>query len=321
MSSAVPTDLPSAAELAEFTLGAQHPVTRAWTGRDERLRRLAVAHEFDLRLAGDAELSAQRAELLDVGQSPEAFLNRWVPVAGDLAAMLSIRFEGMDPTKPFVDATVLTRPVAGGDLHRLGELAVERYGGFAPRYLRVWSAEPVDAFPDTGRDRRFLAAPLRDLVGRPGLPAELTLGAAADLAHYADARAAYDRVDREHQAHRDQARLQPEDDLQESLERGTLFDVLVDGEWAGYVGATEDGTSTLGLRGYVVQELILGARGRGRGYGSWLTTLLARALPDRDGVLVGTIHADNRGAIAAALSAGRRDVGGWFQVPLDAWNG
>ncbi|MGQ0575961.1 MAG: hypothetical protein ACT4RN_17400 [Pseudonocardia sp.] len=30
----------------------------------------------------------------------------------------------------------------------------------------------------------------------------------------------------------------------------------------------------------------------------------------------GAIHADNRGALRAALAAGRSDVGGWVRVPL-----
>ncbi|GAA2756414.1 hypothetical protein [Actinopolymorpha rutila] len=67
---------------------------------------------------------------------------------------------------------------------------------------------------------------------------------------------------------------------------------------------------------YVVQELVLAKGFRGRGLGLHLTTLLARALTDDGRVLVGTIHADNRGAREAAERAGRVDVGGWIQVPL-----
>ncbi|HEX4248613.1 MAG TPA: hypothetical protein VH008_12195 [Pseudonocardia sp.] len=48
--------------------------------------------------------------------------------------------------------------------------------------------------------------------------------------------------------------------------------------------------------------------------------LLAGALLARDGrpdrVLLGTIHADNRGAVQAALAAGRLDVGGWVRAYL-----
>jgi hypothetical protein len=44
--------------------------------------------------------------------------------------------------------------------------------------------------------------------------------------------------------------------------------------------------------------------------------MLARELSDERPLLIGTIHADNRGAHSAALAAGRHDVGGWVQIPL-----
>ena len=211
---------------------------------------------------------------------------------------------------------MLSRPPTDADFPALTEAALSVYGAFKPLYLRLWSAAPAGHFPETRSDRRFLAAPISQLIGG-NRPPELSLRPARDLAHYADAHAAYAAVNAEHPAHAGQAALQSEEDLQESLEAGTLFDVLVSGEWAGYVGATqhtEEGT--LGLPAYVVQELMLSPRFRGRGYGAALSTLLARALPDPSRILIGTVHAGNRGAISAAVRAGRLDVGGWLQVAL-----
>ena len=162
-----------------------------------------------------------------------------------------------------------------------------------------------------------MAAPVRDLVrGSGDTPAELSLTVTTDLAKWDDAAAAYAAVDADHPAHPDQARLQGADDLQLSVEGGTLFDVVVDHEWAGWVGATAETTSSLGLSCYEVQEIILIPGFRERGYGSHLTTLLARELSDGDRVLLGTIHADNRGALASAKQAGRCDVGGWLKLSL-----
>jgi hypothetical protein len=53
-----PTDLPTAAELAAFTLAAQHPATHDWLDRAARLRNLTDDHEFDLQLATDLDLAA-----------------------------------------------------------------------------------------------------------------------------------------------------------------------------------------------------------------------------------------------------------------------
>lgn len=309
------SDLPTAAELAVFTLSAQHSLTRSWASDEARLLALSSDHEFDLQLATDLELAAGRAGFFDVGPPPAAYLNRWVTVLPGLDAMLSVRFEGLEVTRPFVDATVLSRPLAAADLPALGAAARQAYGEFRPLYLRLWSAEAAGHFAGTQPDRRFLGAPVGWLRGGE-TPPGLTLRPTADLTHYAQAQAAYAAVDAQHPAHVRQAGLQPADELQGSIDAGTLFDVLVRGQWAGYVGATDGGADMLGLPASVVQEIILSPQYRGQGYGAHLTTLLARALPGADRVLLGTVHAENRGARGAALRAGRLDLGGWVQWPL-----
>jgi GNAT superfamily N-acetyltransferase len=143
----------------------------------------------------------------------------------------------------------------------------------------------------------------------------LRFARARDLANYPRAQAAYAAVDAAFPGHPEQARIETAEDLAGSVEAGLLFDVLVDGEWAGYVGAHVN-DETLGMPAYVVQEFILDPAYRGRGYGRYLPALLAEALPDDRPILLGVIHADNRSALQAAKASGRIDVGGWFQVAL-----
>ena len=93
------------------------------------------------------------------------------------------------------------------------------------------------------------------------MPPELSLSLTQNLSRYAEAQAAYDAVSAVYPAHTQQAGLQSGEDLQASIDAGTLFDVWVSGEWAGYVGATGDTDGdSLGLDAYVVQEIILLAR-------------------------------------------------------------
>ncbi|MDL2343592.1 hypothetical protein QOL99_05440 [Deinococcus sp. MIMF12] len=309
----MPASLPTAADLATFSLTAQHPLTRGWVDDAARLALLEEEHAFDLQLATDLDLAARRAEFLNVGQPAGAFLNRWVTVLPDLRAMLSIRFEGLDPEKPFVDVSVTSRPLMPDDLPALREAALDMYGAFRPGRLRVWSAAQVGAFPGTWPDRRVLAAPLAELRGHE-VPGELSLRPTADLAHHAGAVAAYAAVDGQHPEHAGQARVIDDDDLQACIQAGTMFDVLWKGEWSGYAGTLPE--TQLGLPAQVVQELLLAPHARGHGLGPHLSTLLARALPDDGRVLLGTIHGENRGARQAALAAGRRDIGGWSWVPL-----
>jgi GNAT superfamily N-acetyltransferase len=308
---------PSEEQLAAFFLAAQHPTTSAWVDPERRLSLLAEQRKTDVLLARDLEIAAQRAQHFAPGHAPETFLNRWAPVTNDLHAMLSIRYEGLDVTKPFVDAMVTSRPLSQADLAPMVTAARDAYGSLRPGYVRVWSREPAGHFAGTDADKRFVAAPLADLRSSTEPPPELTLSVTDDLAHYDDAVAAYRAVDADHPGHRVQAALQSAESLEDCLDEGELFDVLIDDSWAGYVGVAAEG-ETLGLPAYVVQEVILAEQFRGHGYGRYLSTAVARALPE-DGkadILLGTIHQDNCGALGAALVGGRVDVGGWLQLPI-----
>jgi L-amino acid N-acyltransferase YncA len=309
--------VPVARDLASWFLAAQHPLTRRWVDDAVRLEMLAEQCADEVRLATDMDLAAWRARRFAPGVPAEAFLSRWLPVSDDLTAMLSMRYEGGDSAKPFVDATLLSRPFTAGDLPALTRVAGDVYEGLHPRYVRLWSAAPAGRFAGTGPDRRFVAAPvgkLRTGFDEP-VPTGLMLVPARALNQYEDACTAYADLDDEHPAHAEQAKIASHDALARSLSAGTLFEVTANGHWAGYVAVKTAGES-LGMPGFVVQELVLVTKFRGRGLGPHLTTLLARALPDETRILIGTIHADNRGARHAAERAGRVDVGGWIQVPL-----
>jgi hypothetical protein len=307
------TSLPTASELAAMNLTAQHPLTRIWVDEATRLAHLAEEHAFDLRLATDLELAGKRAEFLNVGQPPEAFLNLWFTVSPDLDAMLSIRFERLDPQKPFVDVSVTSRPVLAADLPALSQAVLAAYGAFRPQRLRFWSAAEAGAFPGTRPDMRVLAAPLADLRGGE-VPDGLTLAPTRDTLRHADAVTAYAAVDSAHPDYPRQARVIEQDHLTRVIEAGTMFDVIWQGKWSGYAGVLAK--SKHGLPAYSIQELLLATHARGHGLGPHLTPLLARALPDDARVLLGTIHGENRGALQAALAAGRHDLGGWSWLPL-----
>lgn len=309
--------LPSARELAEYRLRTQHSLTRQWVADDVRLEMLAAECADDLMLATDQQVAALRAERFAPGRPAELMLNRWYDVGDGLAAMLSMRYKGLDVRLPFVDASLVSRPVETTDVPRLRSAAMKTYGVLAPLYLRLWDARLDGAIGGTAPDRRFLAAPLSESRAGPEPPSQLQLRPAETAMHYDALVAAYAAVNAQHPDHPRQASVQSREDMDELASAGTLFDVLLDGEWSGYVGAVPQG-DTLGMPAWVVQELALTPQARGRGYGRYLSGMLARVLSHDRPVLIGTIHADNSGARAGAMAAGRHDVGGWVQVPLPA---
>lgn len=306
--------IPSAEQLAQYTLERQHPLTRTWVDDARRLAILTEEHAaLDILLAEDLQVASYRAQRLAPGRTAEEMLNRWVAVSNDLEAMFSIRFENMNLAKPFVDATPMSRSPEPRDLQALAAAALEHYGVHNPLYLRLWSADAgVDG---TVPDRRFLAAPISEL--RPhDVPPGLALRPAKSVEHYDEARRAYEAVDADHPHHTEEAAIQDLEDLQESADDGLLFDITVNDDWAGYAAAIIKPDDALGLPAYVVRELILAPQHRGHGYGPHLSTLLAQALPDPTRIFIGTIHSANQGARTAALTAGRHDIGGWLQLPL-----
>src|SRR5690349_9767264 len=121
------TDIPSARELGSSFLAAQHPLTRRWVDAGVRLDMLTGGCADDVLLATDMEVAASRVRTFAPGLPAEALLNRWLAVGADLEAMLSMRYEGGDPRRPFVDATVTNRPLVADDLPVLVRAAVETY--------------------------------------------------------------------------------------------------------------------------------------------------------------------------------------------------
>lgn len=192
--------LPTPWELAEYSLAAQHPVTRTWGDDETRLAGLAEEHELDVLLATDLDVAAKRAARFAPGRPAEALLNRWVGVGAELSAMLSMRYEGGDPALPFLDATPTSRAPSVADVPALAEAAWGCFADLAPRYLRLWQAAPAGWLPGAGPDKRFVAAPSAALRGRPVDPAVRLVPAAH--ARPEEVRSAYDAVDAAHPDHR-----------------------------------------------------------------------------------------------------------------------
>lgn len=306
-------DLDDVVQVADQTL---HPMVRERVPEASRLEALRKEMTWALTTAmTDLEFAEGFAAAQpQSGQPPEAFLNRWVTIADDLSALVGPRYRSRDPAKPFVSVEASTRPITAEDLPALRSVLGGEFSAFDPLYVRCWNAEPPGAWPGTRPDMRNVVGHIADLRQRP-LPSSLTARTATDLVFY-------DRYAAIHQTHVERepehavhSRVETREDLTELIDDGTLFEVFVDDQWAGIVGAYAD--TRAGLTGFTVEELILDHAVRGRGYGSALSTVLARELPaDGDTWLLGTIHADNVTAYRSALAAGRADVGGEVLVTL-----
>ena len=309
-------DLPDVGTLAAVADTGLHPAVHAWVPRPARLDALREELSWQVDVAGrDLDWARDFAAHQPAsGEPAEMFLNRWLPAAEDLTVLAGPRYEGRNPNRPFVDVAAADRLPNATDLPALRRLARERFTAFRPLDIRVWTADPPDTWPGTRAEMRLVAAPLGQLRRRK-IPEGLTIRPAADLSWYDRYVAVHDRHITADPAHADRSRVETAADLGQLRIAGTLFEVLVDGNWAGVLAA--EPAVAHGLRGATIVVLLLSHEVRGRGLGQHLSVLLARNLPmPDDQVLHGTIHVDNRTARRSALAARRVDVGGRVVIPL-----
>ena len=290
-----------------------HPRIRQWVP-DQVARRSALREQSrwwvevaasDLGYARD-----YRAHQPQSGAAAELYLDRWLRAAPDLWVQAGPRYRSRDPEMPFVGIAGSSRPITEHDLLALRELAEREFPAFAPLYVVFWSAGPARGWAGTDADSRLVAGRLGALRARE-VPAQLSTRSLTDVPsaqyeRYVEMHARHAAANPSHLLH---TRASSREDLLASAGAGMLWDVEVDGTWAGMVAGRDDVAS--GMRGATVVELILDPSFTGRGYGEHLSVLLARGVPQPDEqFLFGTIHADNLRAYRAAQRAGREDVGG-----------
>jgi GNAT superfamily N-acetyltransferase len=308
--------LPALNVLVDAADAGLHPWVQAHVSADARRAALAEELAFCLDTASRdmAHATSFAAAAPQIGEPPEAYLNRWLELGTGGHILAGPRYLGMNPELPFVGVVAADRRLTPADHGALREVAAHHFAAFKPGFVMVTTADPVGTWPGTHPELRQVVGRLGDLRQRT-TPAHLTATRRTDVDFYDRYQAIHQRhVDREPQ-HARHTRCETRDDLQALADRGTLFDVRVDEKWAGVLAA-EPGVHS-GIRGFIVVELLIDEAYRGQGYGRHLSTLLAKALPgDDDLFLIGTIHRHNTAAYHAALSAGRIDVGGEIVIPL-----
>lgn len=249
------------------------------------------------------------------GEPAAAYLDRWLPLHTGGHVLAGPRYLGRDPDLPFVGISASDRTLRVDDRDALSAVARDHFAAFQPGFVLLTTADPVGAWPGTHALMRQLVGSLGELRRRRTPPGLSFVGRTSAEVIY-DRYLAIHRLHVEQEpAHARRTRCEELADLQRLADDGLLFDVQVDGEWAGLLAAEREVRQ--GIRGATVVELLLDHPYRGRGYGSHLSVLLAQAVPlPDDGFLMGTIHADNARAYKSALRAGRVDVGGEIAIPF-----
>lgn len=299
------------------------PVLHTWYAPDV----LRTQFESDLaeevgRVSDPAFAAAFRSHAPMEGVTrDEAYLNRVLEVPHLGAALVGLRFRALDLARPFVTVVAHSEPLPGvKELHDAVAFLRAQFAEFAPKHVQFFvpAGRELDEThfpPGSHWDVHVIAGRLNDLRKRPWPEHadRVTLDVPADLSFYPRYVAAYETLYAAHAEHREFARIEELDDLARYLQDGTLFEVRVDGAWAGVVAVTP--AAEQGLSGFVVTEMFLEGAHRGRGFGPAVGRRLVERLQGEAGdVLYGTVHHGNVTARRSAYAAGREDVGAFFWV-------
>ncbi len=309
-------DLPPLDVLVTAADAGLHPWVHAHVA--EPLRRAALEEELSFCLdtaARDMDYArAFAGRAPQSGQPPQAYLDRWLAISEDTHVLAGPRYLGRDPNLPFVAISASDRPLTPNDRAAIVAAAGRSFDAFRPGFVILWTADHIDAWPDSGSELRQVVGSISDLRAR-STPPGVSTRSRTDTNFYGAYRAIHQAHVEADPSHARHTRCEDEEDLRALAGMGLLHDVLVDGDWAGIVAAEPD--SRRGVRGATVVELLLRPEHRGRGLGKHLSTLLAKAIPIADDeFLIGTIHADNVPSYRSALAAGRVDVGGEVRLRL-----
>jgi len=161
-------------------------------------------------------------------------------------------------------------------------------------------------------EKRYLAAPVEKLRTNP-VASTLEARPLSD-GFYERYFETYRELQESWPQHAEYAGIEDESDFLGT--DGAVLELFLDGQYAGLVAASR--AVEQGLRGFVVDEVVLNKIARGRALGPVALRHLAEHLPVLEGdVLFGTVDVRNTPAYRSALRSGREDVGGYLWVSLE----
>lgn len=306
-------------EFLEYTLEQAHPKLQQWYTHAELQSNLQPELEATTIEYFTPEFSSGFAShFAELGIAPERFAHRLLEVAGR-RFIAGIRFFGGDVKRPFVEVARISQPLENrAECEQISELIKNEFAEFAPSRWRIFqvSHQPYQ-FEGCAGDLRVLAGLLGEINQQP-MPenaARVQLIPATSSQFYPRYVALYQQLYQERPWLPDVARTESLEDIEHYLQHDKVFEIFVDGQWAGITIAARD--QGWGVRGWLMVEIVLDTQFRGQDLAVTVQRLLVKQLED-DGkdCLFGTIGAVNLPMQKTAARVGRFDIGGYFWVDL-----
>lgn len=230
-------------------------------------------------------------------------------------AVASIRFIGGDLEKPAVFLIYRDFDLdTASDIQRVSEFIAFEYEDFTPKRIRWHIPEIKDdlikANPSIRGDLVYVAGFIDELraAARPANFDRVRLRKAEGMGWYSDYTAEFDTIFREWPDFVEMARAEEQDTMKDLLDKGLLFEIEIDGSWAGIAAANRMTDNY--LSGFCVIEELLVSAFRGQRLAPAVQRHLIEHLPaSGDDMLFGTIHYENKPSLRTAMRTGRRPTG------------
>ncbi|WP_127075590.1 hypothetical protein [Rhodomicrobium lacus] len=299
----------------DASLAQVHPLIRDWgaVATDAELRE---AQRHAIRAAVDGGAGLRRAAF---ASPPPPDISRLIEF--DCHRLIAT-LDAHNPAggRPFIRLFRSTVPPGMiADWSGLKRRLLRRFAAFGPGEVLFFHPSHLPLCVETaGIDDHLLAAPVGKMSGMPKAAGSMrvTLKRSSSLAFYSRYKAVYEATYVERPGLRGEVRTETEDSLGFCLRHGFLFEILVDGRWAGVVAAKW--RTLAGIRGVFMVEIVLDGDVRGQRLGPAVHQLFAEAvaMSAPEAVIIGTISAKNPWSLQAARRAGRIEIGAWHWVHL-----
>lgn len=279
-----------------------------------------LAEVEDLKALNDTKVLKNRHTYFQITKTtPADYEEQFFEVSPGRFVFAGIRHVNGDKTRPFVHMLLGFDPTRI-DLSLIEDLAREKFSLFSPKHVSIWlrpSSLLAQELEGKGlAARRYIVGNVKDISGR-SVPLGyeriqlLRLIEAPEPQWYQAAYAAF------HQMSPDLAAWVPmtdREELQNCVDDGLLYRVLVDGNHAGLIGGRRE--PLLGRPGVYMTELLLTAPWRGQGLAQALQRNFIDHLSPEIDLVWGTIDAKNLPSTRAALKVGRVPIRTEFFLPL-----
>lgn len=278
--------------------------------------------EFEIKnlldLNEEATLSGRHEHFNISGTVPDDYRELFYEVGPGKFVLAGIRHKSGDKDQPFVNALLGFLPV-NDDISLLKEFVTNQFSKFSPKYLTVW-LKPSVGLESLGQkviqSRQYMVGSIEQIAQKekPAGYDRISLKKVAGEFDYSWYKAAYDEFHQKQPELKSWVTINDQEDVERSIRDQLLFEVFVDGELAGLIGATNE--SLFGKAAVYMSELLLVSRFKGQGLATAVQRKFIDELPKSFEIIWGTIDAKNLPSLKTSLGVGRRSIRAEYFISL-----